>query len=377
MSSGHLHIGFVRRGFSSSGGAEAYLKRLADGLRTAGHHTTLFTTAEWPATEWGFGEIHRLKGESPMHFADEVEALRPRIPCDILFSLERLWSCDLYRAGDGVHRAWLERRAKLASPLRRVAHALNRKHLALLRLEQSLFGRGSARRVIANSAMVKAEISTLYGYPAAQIEVVPNGVPVQLFAGASEHRSVSRAKLNLSPDDVALLFVGSGWERKGLQFAVRALEACANPRMRLLVAGRGTETRYRSPGVQFLGVVRELPELYAAADIFLLPTIYDPFSNASLEALAAGVPVVTTRANGFSEIITDEVHGSVIEAPDDVAAIVAALRFWSDPDRRAAARPGLQELATRYDISVNVARTHEILLQAASAESTSGKMRKT
>jgi len=378
MSSAHLRISFVRRGHSSSGGAESYLKRLAAGVCALGHEATLVTTAEWPREEWPFGAIHQLKGESPMQFAEQFEALRSRVGCDVVMSLERVWSCDVYRAGDGVHRAWLNRRAKLASPLRRVAHALNRKHLATLRLEQALFGRGSAQRVIANSTMVKSEIRALYGYPAAQIDVVPNGVPVELFKPTAERRTASRAKLGLAADDMAVLFVGSGWERKGLRFAIEAVEACANPRMNLLVAGRGSEGGYRSAAARFLGVVSDLPSLYAAADIFLLPTIYDPFSNASLEALAAGVPVVTTRANGFSEILSDAVHGSIIEAPDDVASITAALRFWSERSRREEARPRLLELAGDFDISANVARTLEILLQAAaSADSTSGKMRKT
>ena len=377
MPSDHLKIGFVRRGYSSSGGAEAYLKRLAEGVCAAGHQATLFTTAEWPREEWPFGPIHHLKGESPMPFADQFEGLRQRMGCDVIMSLERLWSCDVYRAGDGVHRAWLDRRAKLASPLRRVAHALNRKHLGILRLEQSLFGRGSARRVIANSEMVKTEITALYGYPAKKIDVIPNGVPVELFKPSAERRLASRANLQLAADEIAVLFVGSGWERKGLRFALRALEACATPRMRLLVAGHGSEAAYRSPAVRFLGVVHNLPDLYAAADIFLLPTIYDPFANASLEALAAGVPVVTTRANGASEIMAEGVHGSIIDAPDDVPALAAALRWWSDATRREEARPRLLELAARFDISANVARTLAILAQAASADSTSGKMRKT
>jgi UDP-glucose:(heptosyl)LPS alpha-1,3-glucosyltransferase len=125
--------------------------------------------------------------------------------------------------------------------------------------------------------------------------------------------------------------------------------------------------------VQFLGVRNDLAALYAAADVFLLPTIYDPFSNASLEAIAAGIPVITTRANGCGEIMDDGVHGSIIEQADDVAAISRALQFWSDAQQRAQARPRLLELAERYDISVNVERTLDILLQvAARAESTSG-----
>jgi UDP-glucose:(heptosyl)LPS alpha-1,3-glucosyltransferase len=111
----------------------------------------------------------------------------------------------------------------------------------------------------------------------------------------------------------------------------------------------------------------------AAGDIFILPTVYDPFSNASLEAMAAGLPVITTRANGCSEIIEPKVHGSVVDRPDDVKALSDALHFWSDESRRLTARPALLERATQFDLSRNVAHTMEVLLHSReSAESTSG-----
>jgi UDP-glucose:(heptosyl)LPS alpha-1,3-glucosyltransferase len=114
-----------------------------------------------------------------------------------------------------------------------------------------------------------------------------------------------------------------------------------------------------------------MPALYAAADIFLLPTIYDPFSNACLEALAAGLPIITTHANGFSEIIETGVHGAVIDDPRNTQALHEALLFWSDPARREQARDPILALAKRFDISANVERTLEILLQeSASAAST-------
>ncbi len=95
----------------------------------------------------------------------------------------------------------------------------------------------------------------------------------------------------------------------------------------------------------------DMPALYGAADIFLLPTIYDPFSNACLEALAAGLPVVTTRANGFSEIIENGVHGTVMDDPRNVEAICEALLFWSDTRRREPARVENVALAAQFDIS--------------------------
>src|SRR6476659_81647 len=158
MNPNHLKIAFIRRGFSRSGGAEAYLKRLARGLCDTGHQAHLVTTPEWPANEWPFGPLAQVPGKSPTQFADEVEKLRPRLECDVIMSLERIWRCDVYRAGDGVHRAWLDRRAKFGGAMEKVAVALNRKHRALLQLEDSLFGKNGARRVIANSKMVKREM---------------------------------------------------------------------------------------------------------------------------------------------------------------------------------------------------------------------------
>src|SRR6266576_662603 len=103
MSNGKLTIGFVRRGYSASGGAEAYLQRLAQGLVARGHEVRLFTTIDWPETEWSFGEMTRLRSASPIGFANELEKLRAQVRCDLLMSLERVWRCDVYRAGDGVH----------------------------------------------------------------------------------------------------------------------------------------------------------------------------------------------------------------------------------------------------------------------------------
>ncbi|MEY2565145.1 MAG: UDP-glucose:(heptosyl)LPS alpha,3-glucosyltransferase [Verrucomicrobiota bacterium] len=369
MSSQHLTIGFVRRGFSSSGGAESYLKRLAAGVAAAGHEVRLCASEDWPAAEWTFGPITRVAGDSATAFADEIEKVASRSECSVLMSLERIWRCDVYRAGDGVHRAWLERRGRVGRRWQKLSRVLNRKHAATLALEKSLF-EGGAGRIIANSRMVQEEIVRLYGFPSEKIDLVPNGVPVAAFRPDEERRSKMRETLGLKSEEVAVLFAGSGWERKGLRFATAAMEQ-SGKEMRLLVAGRGDQRRFKSKRVQFLGVVQDMPALYGAADIFLLPTVYDPFSNACLEALAAGLPVITTRANGFSEIIEHGVHGSVVERPQDTEAIREALSFWSSQNRREQARTGILALANRFDISVNVERTLEVLLQgAASAAST-------
>ena len=375
LSASRLTIGLVRRGHSEAGGAEAYLKRLARGLSESGHATRLFTDATWPAPEWPWGPITRLRGETAHRFADELAKAEPKEQCDLILSLERVWQCDVYRAGDGIHQAWLQRRGAASSLLRRWLRRFNRKDRDTLELERALFA-GGARHVIANSQMVKREAQEFYGYPAHQIDVVPNGVPLADFRPDPEARRLRRKILQLGEDDLAVLFVGSGWERKGLRVAVQAVQSLGE-NARLLVAGRGRRSMASGRGVQRLGAVLDLPSLYAAADIFLLPTLYDPFSNACLEALAAGLPVITTRANGFSETIEHGVHGSVVDDPLDPAPIRDALVFWSDAARRSAARPAILERAGLFDIGVNVERTLAVLHQLPRAAAVSGKIRKT
>ena len=378
-----LNIAFARRGYSSSGGAEAYLKRLARGLVDLGHTANLIATNDWPTNEWPFGSMTCVRGESPIAFADQLEKLRDEMKCDVLMSLERVWRCDVYRAGDGVHQAWLNRRRRFEMPLQRFVRGINRKHQDILKLEESLFKKAGAGRVIANSEMVKREIVEIYGYPADKVDVVRTGLPLEEFRVDPESREKSRAELKLKPNDIVLLFAGSGWERKGLRFAIEAFELSRDRNLRLLVAGRGDQTSFRpkrfftEEPVRFLGEVAKLTPIFAAADIFILPTIYDPFSNACLEALACGLPVITTRDNGFSEIIENNVHGSVVDVANNVAALRDAIRFWCDESRRTNAKTANADLASQFDIAKNVQTTLQVLVQSANDSISPESMTKT
>src|SRR5437764_2481893 len=252
--------------------------------------------------------------------------------------------------------------------------------------------------------MVKNEIIDLYNYPQDKIDIVRNGVPLEKFRLDSELREKARGDLNLKPDDIMLLFVGSGWERKGLRFAIAAMALCRNRKMWLFVAGRGNRRSYKSKHVHFLGEVGpgafqfvksrrlsrllrpasrqpastvDLSGIYAAADIFILPSIYDPFSNACLEALASGLPVITTRDNGFNEIIEDGVHGSIVDPPSNSSALRDAIRFWSDESRRTSARSTISERASQFDIARNVEATLNVLFQSASSSPSRASSKKT
>ena len=319
----------------------------------------MFTAGDWPEADWTFGPVVRVAAGDAVGFADGLEKVA-REHCDLLLSLERVWSCDVYRAGDGVHRAWLDRRSAVGGPWQRLRERFNRKHAATLSLEESLFAKGGAKRVIANSRMVKEEIIRCYGYSGERVQVVYNGLPLESWRRAAADRAETRTNLGVAEEDVLVLFAGSGWERKGLRFAIEAIER-QDARVKFLVAGRGEPGKFPRSRARFLGVVREMASLYHAADIFLLPTVYDPFSNACLEALAAGRPVITTRANGFCEIMENGRHGSILENPGNAEAMADALQFWSDPARRAQAETDNLALAGQFDISRNVSETLGVL----------------
>ncbi|HEX8294982.1 MAG TPA: glycosyltransferase family 4 protein [Chthoniobacteraceae bacterium] len=353
-----MKIGLVRRGYSRTGGAEAYLRRFAEAAVAAGHETMLFAE-QWPMAEWPFEHV-QIHSRSPGSFAASLHARQAGDSCDFLFSLERVWSCDCYRAGDGVHAAWLERRREFEPFWRPLLRRFSRKHGETLALEQQLFGARGARSVIANSRLVQAEIVERFGYPVEQIHVIYNGVPP--FHPPVDARAATRRELGLKEEDYVLLFAGSGWERKGLRFAIEAMGSLRGRNTKLLVAGRGSpRTQPSSHRVRFLGPVGEMARYLAAADAFVLPTLYEPFSNACLEALAAGLPVITTRHNGFTEIIAPGEDGEIINDPREIGSLVDAIEAWRDPARREAMRPHLAALGARYNLAENVRQTLAVI----------------
>ncbi|MEI6351546.1 MAG: glycosyltransferase family 4 protein [Verrucomicrobiota bacterium] len=356
-----MRIGLVRRGYSGSGGAEAYLTRFAAALLAAGHECVLFTSTDWPQKAWPADRFEYLRAKSPIEFANALEQVKASVNCDLVFSLERVWECDCFRAGDGIHRAWLQRR-KLIEPFWKgwIRTVFNRKHHELLTLESHLFSKRGAGIVIANSLMVKQEIIQYHHYPAERIHVVYNGVPS--CAAPPELRLQTRRQLGLSEFDYVVLFAGSGWERKGLKFAIEGIKRANLSRPLLLVAGRGNPKKYSaSRRVRFLGPIKDMRPYYAAADVFILPTVYDPFSNACLEALSAGLPVITTTANGFSEIVKPGMEGEVLDDPSDSEALARAIEAWSDPERRACIKPQLLDLAAQFSVEANVRATLEVI----------------
>ena len=224
-----------------------------------------------------------------------------------------------------------------------------------MRLERQVFDPANTKAVIANSKMVRDEILARFPFPPSRVHVIYNGITLSSVAPS---RAKARRIWNIDEKTFCPLFLGTGWERKGLSTAIRAADCLEDTT--LLVAGRGVADRYRGTNVRFLGPVKDIASLFAASDILVLPTWYDPFSNACLEALAAGLPVITTDANGFSEIIERGVHGD-ITASGDVHAIAELLDSWRIPGRCAEAREACLRLASEFSIEKNATETLRVL----------------
>ena len=130
--------------------------------------------------------------------------------------------------------------------------------------------------------------------------------------------------------------------------------------LRLVVAGKGSPPQKIRPEVHFVGTMEAMENAYAAADLFIFPPIYEPSANVCFEALAAGLPVVTSACNGASEVIEEGVNGTVIANPSDVEALVTAIKFWRE-------RPEEQPVPVKADLSLdrNVRETMDVLMLAA------------
>lgn len=361
-----MRIGLARRGFSPTGGAEAYLKRLGATLRSRNHEPVLLCDPAWPETEWRHGPRIEFPRGSVKNFSDAIRSAEKR--WDVLFSLERISGCDVYRAGDGVHAAWLKRRARFEPRWQSLARAANPKHLEILAIEKQLFAPGGAQRIIVNSLMVSAELERFYGVAPERIDLVYNGVPPVPMVTAEE-RFLSREEFGLPHAAFVVLFVGSGWERKGLEFALHAFEQLPS-NIVLLVAGRGKPPRRHPSNVRFVGPFRPMRQAYATADLFLLPTLYDPFSNATLEAAAHGLPIITTAANGFHELLDEEETGHVLTRPDAVDEIRATIRHWKTTGVCAAVRKRVAHSVSHLTMDANVDATLRCLEKATGAAAT-------
>lgn len=352
-------IGLVRRSHSGTGGDERYLSRFAVTLKNRGYETVLFTSEAWPEAKH-FEQIIRLPDRGPIAFANALAKADHRAYCDILFSFERVWECDYYRAGDGVHQAWLDRIHEHDGPYRPSSRGSGSKNAQLIKLENELFRPDSKSVIITSSEFVRHEILQYYGKASDQVHIIYNGYKPPAKKG--DPRNEIRKKLGFDEHALMLLFSGSGWERKGLAYAIKAAALLQHEGVRLFVTGKGKSRGMPRGPVTYLDQVEDISQYYDAADLFILPTLYDPFSNACLEAACHGLPVITTTANGFAELMVPTQHGEVLENPADVEKLGEAIISWLSADKRTKTRDQIQTWARGFSIKENVDKTLDVIL---------------
>jgi len=259
------------------------------------------------------------------------------------------------------------------SPARCLWEAIRPRHRLMTVVERRCFR--AARQVVVNSERVKGEVVRHHGVAPARVAVVYNGIDLGRFdpGGREEARAAVAARFPEVAGRVRLLYVGSGFRRKGVDTLLRGLARVApavGENLHLLVVGKEPRiARYRglaarlgiADRVTFTGPLGEVDELLLGCDGFCFPTRYEPFSNACLEALAAGLPVITTAANGVAELLADG-GGAVVADAEDVDALAAAMTEMADPAWRARHGARAREIAAGHTLEGYMA-TWESLLE--------------
>ena len=379
-----MRIALVRHRYSPHGGAERYMDTLSAALSDAGAQVRILC-ASWDGSSAGKVGVERISVPGkpvPLRlllFARAVRKWAANHPEWLLFSLERVPGAQVYRAGDGVHAEWLLRKRALR-PGTWPAGYLRPLNLAYLYLERAMFGSPALRLVVANSNRGREEIVRRFGFPAEKIRVIHNGIDVARFPPdrKADARKRLRTRFGIPDAETVFLFVGSGFARKGVGTIARATRLLVErgcEAFRVVLVGKGDPSPYvRSAGpgsgrLLFTGPVAGADDLFLGADAFIFPTIYEPFSNACLEAMAAGLPVVTTTVNGASEVLREGESGFLLEDPLDAPVLADRMEKLLSFDLRRRMGEQARRIAEEHPVERNTLETLELLDRAWRARS--------
>lgn len=378
------------------GGAETYIVDLCRSLIRAGHQVDLY------AESWKEGSLPpevravsvpatgRTRLQRLWSFARNSEAALKQADYDCTVGFINTYEHDVIIPQGGVHEGSLQANAqRFGNPLVRALYLLvkklNPKHAVYRRIERRQYSPRRQARVVAVSDMVRRHIQHYHHVPRNLISVVPNAIdPSRVrVAHPGATRCAFRNRLGIEPGELVGLFVGHNFALKGLR---PLLQALADRRrqgrrpIRLLVCGGGSLARYRrlvrslglEETVHFLGFHPDIRECYAASDFFVLPSYYDPCSLVVLEALAAGLPVITTAQNGAGELMVDGREGYVLTRPDARGELLAALDHMADDARRAAMAARAAALGREQTFERHVAALIRVFQEAAAARNSHG-----
>jgi UDP-glucose:(heptosyl)LPS alpha-1,3-glucosyltransferase len=291
-----------------------------------------------------------------LRFLDSLDAHLKENRYDIVHAMLPVRQCDVYHPHAGI----------AAEANQKWTVAFNPRRRAMAKVEGKLLSGSNAPLVLALSDYIKGFIRKHYALPEDRLATLFNAVNLERFQPQPiPHHQPPKA-----------LFIGHDWERKGLMPAIVAMRRISCDRdqplpLHLIVVGKKPSSAHLPPttnDIQQVGETCDTRPYYATADFFVLPTKHDPCSLVVLEALAMGLPVISTKFNGACEIMTDGVHGYVLDDPDDVNALADAMRKMLDPQRRAQMNKACLELRPMLSYEHHLDRLEEIYRRATKGD---------
>lgn len=366
-----MSVAVIKSNYMHYGGGEKYAYHVVHAFAARGLATDVLTAEKGP---WVEGEgIHRVL--IPMFptnnflrlvsFNRGVQRyLERRISdYDCVLGMDRTVLQTHLRAGGGSHRGWLERRRRVSSAVRNASFSLNPFHRYMLRIEERSIRSPYLRRLICISNLVREDFLNFYDFDARRIAVIHNGVEWESlavpFREALTAKDAIRSELGMQGDRFYFLYVGSGFERKGVRYIIRALRGMPAESALIVIGKDRNIGAYRAfaeregvaDRVQFLGprkrdsVIRYLQ----ASDAFVLPSLYEPFGSAALEALAMGLFTITSASTGCSEVLK-EGCGTVVADPSNTDELSVALRTAMRHYDRTRIRDSVQPMSFHHKL---------------------------
>jgi UDP-glucose:(heptosyl)LPS alpha-1,3-glucosyltransferase len=359
---------FVRQRYAPFGGGEIMLENTMDAFTALGRRVAVLSSG-WPQSD-GVEFVHCASRGFPRFlratsFARAACAKIAEMQPALVQSNDRLPCCDVFRAGEGVHAAYLAERRRFETRLGKAGLSLSLFHRETLRLERATYASPRLKAVIAISKMVADDIVRHYDYPAERVHHIPNGIDLDRFRPdlRERHRAAVRSLLRVGDDRPVILFVGSGFARKGLLGSIKAV-ASLDGEPELWVIGQDSDARsFKQAGdrlglggrLRMMGPQKDMLPWYGAADIAVLPSIYDPFGTVAIEAMASGLPTVVSTGCGASELVERFDPMLVRDAVDEsdlAAGLARALQLSSHPGTAARVRTA----AEHYGINTMIKR---------------------
>jgi UDP-glucose:(heptosyl)LPS alpha-1,3-glucosyltransferase len=377
-----MRVGLVIDGFDPRrGGVEQWTWQFVQQLLGSGHEVHVVAGQFAPGTERVGLFFHRVPiSASRTAWAGEVEKTLRGLKLDLIHDTGCGWHCDVFQPHGGSRVASFEQNLLLIPswmrPFKRRAAAWLPRYQDFRRLTARQYG-DRERIFLAISQMVAGHLQRYHGVREEQLRLVYNGVDLARFSPdhRATHRQAVRERLEIRDDEVLLLIVAHNFRLKGVPTLLRAVGRLRREGapVRLVVAGGKRHRSYlelaRKVGAgeatTFVGAVEDSVPYYAAADVYVQPTFYDPCSLVLLEALASGLPVVTSRFNGAGELLDPGVQGSLVDDPADVAELASHLRPLLPADVRERMGTAARALAMNHSLQRNCREVLAVYEEAA------------